>query len=381
MEVELLKTPLAIGRLRADWERLFQARRHQPSTSFEWTSALLDHHIGPRDEPMLLVFRDDDQVFALQPLVRETHRFLGFPLVGLHALAERSGTHSDLLCQELDESMIESLIKNCHSITPGWDYMRYGRVLEDSDFDHALAGVTRRLGLLAHVKLEQPSFFLTLPDSFDKYLRERSGKFRNHLRRMERKLNARGRVRFWKLEAPDGFHEAYDALLSVELASWKHEHGTAISAIDHQRRFYCELAKGTLKADRLHLTLLELDGKPVAYNLGIVSAQQYFYLKTSFHEAFRQDGVATVSRARLLQMLIDEGVKEFDFPGEPYEWERQWTTEMRWHRSVLICNKTAMGRLYHSMTSLRDSLRKAGRKRKVEYCDPRSLKAPVDTRS
>lgn len=381
MEVELLHPPLAMADLHAEWEQLFRARRHEPSTSFEWTSALFAHHIGPGDEPMLLVLRDGGQIRALLPLVRETHRFLGFPLVGMCALAEGSGTHSDLLCQQLDDGMIESAIMNCHAIAPAWDYMRFSRVLEGSELDHALVGAMPRLGLLTHVKLEQPSFFLRLPDRFDEYLRARSGKFRNHLRRMEKKLNARGRVRFWKLETPGGFHEAYDALLSVELASWKHEHGTAISVIDHQRRFYRELAKGALMADRLHLTVLELDGKPVAYNLGIVSGQRYFYLKTSFHEAFRQDGVATVSRARLLRMLIDEGVKDFDFPGEPYEWERQWTTELRWHRSVLICNRTAMGRLYHSMISLRDSLRKTDRQRKVAYCDPRSLKAPVETRS
>lgn len=376
MEIEMRHPPLTMDGLQVEWEQLFRARRHEPSMSFEWTSALLDHHIGPRDEALLLVFRDGGQIRALLPLVRETHRFFGFPLVRLRALAERSGTHSDLLCETLDDDIMESAVKNCHAIAPAWDYIRFSRVIEGSELDHALAGAIPRLGLLAHVKLEQPSFFLRLPDCFDEYLRARSGKFRNHLRRMEKKLDARGRVRFWKLETLNGFQDAYEALLSVERASWKHEHGTAISTIDHQRRFYRELANGALNAGRLHLTVLELDGKPVAYNFGIVSGQQYFYLKTSFHEAFRQDGVATVSRARLLQMLIDEGVKAFDFPGEPYEWERQWTTELRWHRSVLICNRTTMGRLYYSATILRDSLRKTDRERRIAYFDPRSLKAP-----
>jgi len=147
----------------------------------------------------------------------------------------------------------------------------------------------------------------------------------------------------------------------VEKVSWKHKHGTAISAVAHQRGFYHDMARGALDAGRLHLTFLQLDHLPVSYNLGLVSHGQYHYLKTSFHEAYRSRGVATISRAHLIRILIDEGIKEFDFPGEPYKWEAQWTDKLRWHRSVLVYNKTVMGRVYRTLTSLRDRVRRTPR--------------------
>ena len=156
----------------------------------------------------------------------------------------------------------------------------------------------------------------------------------------------------------------------------KHKHGTAISAIPHQIAFYRELIGGAYKAGRLHLTFLVLNDKPVAYNLGVVSNGCYYYLKTSFNEAYRHLGVASVCRARLIRMLIDEGLENFDFPGEPYEWEKQWTRNLRWHRSFTIYNKTSMGYLIRMITYVTHFLRRSSINREVVYHDPNTIKPP-----
>lgn len=377
IQIELLQSPACLSGFQADWERLFNSGPHEASTSFEWTEALRKHHLNRNDEFLLLVGRQDQRVFAFVPLVCEKLRLGGLPLTSLRVISERSNTHSDLLCDKLDESMMEALLEVCRKQVRTWDVMRFTRVLEGSALDRALAGALPQSGLGARFRLEPPSFFLPLPDTFDEYLRARSGKFRNYLWRMEKGLQTGGQVRFIKISAPEVFSQAYEDLLNVEKASWKHGHGTAISAVSHQMGFYYDMAKGALNAGRLHLTFLQLDHLPIAYNLGLVSHGRYHYLKTSFHEAYRRRGVATISRARLVQMLIEEGIKEFDFPGEPYKWEAQWTKELRWHRSVVVYNKTVMGRLYRTLTGIRDRVRQRAPERTVAYCDPKALRAPA----
>lgn len=376
MDVELLQDVRDISGFKTDWEQLFKIRAHEPSTSYEWTKALLDHHLIQGDEPLLMVCRQEQKIIALLLLVREKLRLGGLPLIGLRALAERSNTHSDLLCARLDEQLVEALIEKCRSGGVAWDYLRFTRVLENSVLDRALLSVLHRSNLRSRFRIEPPSFFLVLPDSFDNYLRQRSGKFRNHLRRMEKSLGTKAVISFTKVEALDTFAAAYDSLLAVERASWKQAHGTAISAVPHQTYFYHQLAKDALMAGRLHLTFLRLDGLPVAYNLGLVTHDCYYYLKTSFHEHYRRQGAATVSRARLIRMLIEEGVQEFDFPGEPYEWERQWADELRWHRSVVIYGNTFMGRLFTAASSIRSILRGSNTRRSLVYCDPKNLRSP-----
>jgi|GEM_PF-2808269 len=376
IHIELLQPPVCLSRFQTDWERLFKAGPHEPSTSFEWTEALREHHLNGNDEFVLLVGRQDQRVCALVPLVRERLSLSGLPLTSLRVISERSNTHSDLLCEKLDESMMEALLEGFRTEARPWDVMRFTRVLEGSALDCALTGALQRSGVSARFRLEPPSFFLPLPDTFDRYLRTRSGKFRNYLRRMEKGLQTGGQVRFIKISAPEVFSQAYEDLLNVEKASWKHGHGTAISTVSHQMGFYYDMAKGALNAGRLHLTFLKLDHLPVAYNLGLLTHGRYHYLKTSFHEAYRRLGVATISRARLIRMLIDEGIREFDFPGEPYEWEAQWTEELRWHRSVVVYNKTVMGRLYRTLTGISDKLRRIPPEHTVAYCDPKALRAP-----
>ena len=70
-----------------------------------------------------------------------------------------------------------------------------------------------------------------------------------------------------------------------------------------------------------------LDGRPIAFNLGLVHGACYYYLKTSYDQALNQAGAATVFRARLVERLMAEGVRVLDFPGAPYQWEEQWADE------------------------------------------------------
>jgi CelD/BcsL family acetyltransferase involved in cellulose biosynthesis len=213
------------------------------------------------------------------------------------------------------------------------------------------------------------SYFLELPASFDEYLAARSGKFRNYLKRVERKISAETAVTVTDYVAADEVDRAYDMLLEIERASWKHQHGTAISAVPHQVGFYRDLCQGAAARGRLHLQVLSLGGRPAAYNLGYVHDSTYSYLKTSYREVWRQLGVATWLRAQLIRSLIERGLRFMDFPAEPYEWERQWTETVRWHKKVALFNATPVG----VGLSLAERLRRdKTAERSVSHIDPRS---------
>ena len=378
IDIQLQPAPESFSGFKDELERLFMARQQEPSTSFEWTEALRAHHLDGDDEFLLLMGRREHRLCLFIPMVREQLRIGWLPLINLRVIWERYNTHSDLLCECLNERAVEILLEGCQKVNPRWDVMRFTRVLENSDLDRAFSRVLPCSGLRFRSRLEPPSFFLRLPDSLELYLQGRSSKFRNYLSRMEKKLRALGSVRFVKHTSREKFSDAYNALLSVELASWKHEHGTAISAVPHQTTFYRELSREAQNSGRLHLTFLMLSDLPVAYNLGMISNGRYYYLKTSFNEIYRPQGVATVCRARLIRMLIEEGLKEFDFPGEPYEWEKQWTHDLRWHRSFTIYNKTGMGFLYSTIGFIHNWLHRKSRKRNVEYHEPLSMRPHPD---
>lgn len=359
--------------LKADWDRLMASGEHEPSVSFEWTAALFESHVREHDEIVFVILKRAGAVIGIVPLVLRSMRKLGRTLITAFPVSELSNTHSDLLVEEVSEPVLAALVDALYRRELRWDVFGMTRFLEARSLGAMWSGVLRRRWRLFEYSREQPSFFLTLDRSFDGYLQQRSGSFRNALKRIERKLMRRGTVEIRSQNDFSDAEAAYDALLSVEQQSWKQGQGTSIAAVSHQEAFYRSLCRQASRKSRIHLGFLYLDGRPVAYNLGLIENGTYYYLKTSYDQAERPFSPATFLRAKLVEELIGCGVKYVDFPAEPYEWERQWTDEVRWHRSLTLFAPSAGGIGYCAYRKVK-SLCRGNANQSINYVNPRDLK-------
>ncbi len=359
--------------LRADWDALFAGRDHQPSASWEWTQAALAHH-RQRDDALFLIrgVRAGAAV-ALVPLVLRRVHVMRQPVTLLAPLTDEYNTHSDWLLAEPSAAVVDGVLDTLLALEASWDCFRMARLLEDDPLTATLRDALTRRRLLHHDRRGDPSYFLALPASYGAYLSARSSKFRNYLKRIERKLESLGRVAVHELTSTGDFDAAYEQLLDIERASWKQNHGTAVTAVPRQIGFYRDLGRDALARGRLHLQWLTLDGRPIAHNFGYVHAGTYFYLKTSFDETLKSVSPATYLRARLIDGLIGRGVGQFDFPGAPYEWERQWTDTVRWHRVVTLFSGTVRSRALEFVERLRHAVPPPAA---VCHQDARAQKAP-----
>lgn len=371
---EIVRPPASIEGLRADWDRLYRASGREPSVSYEWSRAILRNHLAGRDDWFVVVLRRAGEIAGLVPMMTSRDRLLGRSVTTLQPIQEKYNTHSDLLLADDSPELIGAWLDALAGHRE-WDLLQMTRVLEHGALSTALSGELARRRATCRWRLERPSFHLPLPASYTAYLAQRSGKLRNYLKRAEKKLAAEGALEFTRVDATGDFAAAYEDLLAIERDSWKHEHGTAISTIAHQEGFYRELSESALASGMLHLTFLRLGGAPIAYNLGLVAGRWYFYLKTSYRTQYRPHGAASVGRARLIEQLIAEGCTALDFPGEPYEWEQQWTDDVRWHRSLLLFNGTLAGRALGLIVSARDRLRPRKEDRRIVFADARALRA------
>jgi CelD/BcsL family acetyltransferase involved in cellulose biosynthesis len=369
-----------IASLQAAWEGIFLARANEPSTSFEWTSAMLRHHAAG-DQCLLMRLTRDGRDVGFVPLLALTSKILGQPLTTLAPISELSNTHSDLLVSEANADVVEAFVSELFQLGVRWDRLRLSKLLEDNPLLDLLERSLRRRGALFHLRQGQPAYVLRLPASFDEYLAERSAKFRNFLKRLERRIHTVGDPQVITLTDAAMFDRLYEDLLRIERASWKQEHGTSITAVARQTGFYREMSRGALAAGRLHLHMLMLGGVPVAYDLGYIVGNGYYYLKTSYDHSQRHVSPATFLRARLIEELIGRGITLFDFPGEPYDWERQWTENVRWHKTLSVYPATVKGRVLAGIDRLR---RRSNSERVVRHIDPRALRPtpemPADAR-
>jgi CelD/BcsL family acetyltransferase involved in cellulose biosynthesis len=375
IQAEILRPPLALDDLRAAWDALYARSGREPSLSFAWSRAILRNHLAGRDDWFIVVLRRAGRIAGLVPMLTSRERLLGRPVTILQPIQEKYNTHSDLLFEDDGAELVGAWLDAIRSRQVAWDLLRMSRLLEHGAFAASLAGELERRRARCRWRLERPSFHLPLPATYDGYLAQRSGKLRNYLKRAEKKLAAEGAVTFTRVRPDAPIADAYADLLAVERDSWKHGHGTAISTVAHQEGFYRELAETAQPSGMLHLTFLRLDGVAIAYNLGLVSAAGYAYLKTSYRHAYRAYGAASIGRARLIEQLVAEGAPALDFPGEPYEWEQQWTDDVRWHRSLLLFNRTLAGQAIALMLGARQWLRPVPEDRRLVFVDARALRA------
>lgn len=333
--------------LKSDWDRLMDRVESEPSVSWEWTAALMESHVQETDEVVFIILKRLGAVIGIVPVILRPLKQLGQTFITAFPASELSNTHSDLLIEEVSEPILTAMTDALYRQGLRWDVFGMTRLLEDRPLGALWCGVLRKRWALLTFTREQPSFFLPLDGSFEGYLKQRSASFRNALKRVQRKLKSRGKVEILNQHHFATIEEAYQALLAIEQRSWKQDHGTAISAVSHQTVFYRQLSELASRKNWLHLRFLYLDDHPVAYNLGLLVKQRYFYLKTSYTHAERPLHPSTFLRSHLIEELIGQGVKEFDFPAEPYEWERQWTEDTRWHRSLTLFGRSPKGVAYY----------------------------------
>lgn len=358
-----------LASLQSRWDELFLLRPNEPSTSFEWVSAMARHHVRPNDRCFIVRLEQDRNIVGIVPLVARALKVMGRRITLVGPLTEEYNTHSDLLLRSTDENLVRAFVRALGQLPMKWDCFRMARLLEESPLTSMLQRCLHEGGHRVGIRDGLPAYVLSLPGSYDDYLEARSAKFRNYLKRTERKILSSGAVDVFELRPQDEFDGAYSTLLQVEQASWKQLHGTSISAVERQTRFYRDFCAAALGRGRLHLQWLTLDARPVAYNLGYVTDGGYHYLKTSYDHAYRAVSPATFLRARLIESLINRGVQQLDFPGEPYEWERQWTDDIRWRTVLTVYSGTLSGRILGIVERLR--YRKPA-ERRVQHVDPRA---------
>jgi CelD/BcsL family acetyltransferase involved in cellulose biosynthesis len=374
IETEIRRAPFSLDDLKGDWDALYGRSGREPSISFEWSRALVRSRAADR-RCFLVILRRAGQVVGLVPMMKERERLFGRPVTVLQPMEDKYATHSDLLLEGDDPELVGAWLDAIARPAAGkWDVLQLSRLLEERQLVGVLRSELTRRRASHRWRLEPPSFYLPLPDTYQAYLASRSGKLRNYLKRAEKKLAAEGVVTFTRVQPGDSLDRAYEELLEIERDSWKHERGTSISTAKNQEGFYRDLVEAAGQAGTLHLTFLRLGGVAIAHNLGLVSDGHYFYSKTSYRHAYRPQGAASIGRARLIELLIAEGCTALDFPGEPYEWEQQWTDTVRWHQSLLMFNRTLIGRAVGLTNRVRDYFQPPSQERKIVFSEGRAAK-------
>jgi CelD/BcsL family acetyltransferase involved in cellulose biosynthesis len=154
-------------------------------------------------------------------------------------------------------------------------------------------------------------------DSWDDFLQEGGGNFRQQVRRFPRRLAGLGTVSYRLASDPALLERDLDTLFHLHRQRW----GGVETPFLLAASFHREFASYALDQGWLRLWLLEVDGRPVAAEYGFRFAAAESFYQSGREPAFRKQSVGFILLAHAVREALADGIGEFRFlrGGEEYK--------------------------------------------------------------
>jgi CelD/BcsL family acetyltransferase involved in cellulose biosynthesis len=188
--------------------------------------------------------------------------------------------------------------------------------------------------------------YVPVEGTWDDFERSRlSGDGRSTLRNRRRRLMAEGALAVEVTGGQTDLGRRLEEGFEVEARSWKGEAGTAIDSRPDTRRFYTQIARWAADRGFLQLAFLRVEGRPVAFELGIEDGGACYTLKGGYDRAFAHGAPGRLLLVELLARTFAHGLERYEFLGQEEPWKQEWTDTCRERAVVQVFGGGWMGRL------------------------------------
>jgi CelD/BcsL family acetyltransferase involved in cellulose biosynthesis len=290
---------------RADWDSLALEDGNLFAT-YEWACAWWRHLAGDASPAIAACRRPDGSTAGLLPLATRRERGLRIAQLIGHGPSDRLAP----ICAPADRPPVADALRR-HLTATGCDLFIGDQMPADEGWGRALGATT--------LEREQSPVLSIDGVDWDQFLAARSRNFRQQVRGRERKLAARGELRFRLSEDPERLDDDLRTLFDLHQARW--QDGGSAAFAEPLREMHRDFAGAAQARGWLRLWLLELDGRPLAAWYGFRFADcEWFYQSGRSPEASAEN-VGFVLLAHTVHEAMNDGMREYRLlrGGEDYK--------------------------------------------------------------
>jgi len=317
------------------WDDLMRrAGCSSPFMSWAWHRAWLD--TAPSEEAAaneVLALHDvDGSLQAILPIQRCRMRFRGVSVRAVTWAIGDIGCPDELDVPLLPDADLPALTSALEALP--WDIIVLPNLAAEAQNARRLATTLAGRGHGVRVEPLWSCPQLELPSRWDDYLSQLSANRRQILRRKERSLSRDHAVSLVDYDAQT-LDEGWRHLLELHERRWSGAGGGAFHqprALSLQRQFAGEMAR----QQRLWLTTLNVDGRPVAAWYGFVSADTVYFYQGGRDPHWQRESVGLVLMSSMIQRAIAQGYRKFNFLRGDDEYKRAWTPAPRATEELVV---------------------------------------------
>ena len=153
-----------------------------------------------------------------------------------------------------------------------------------------------------------PRAVLDRRENYEIFARDHLGKNRRKgLQRQRNRLSDLGRLAYRSAQDGDALTTATEAFLSLEAAGWKGRRGTALVNDPRSEAFARALFGAAAEPVGVRADWLDLDNRPIAVSLALVSGGTAWLLKTAYDETLRKCAPGLVLEDEIVRAMHAEG--------------------------------------------------------------------------
>ena len=305
-----------------EWNELAM-RVGNPFLSTDWLISWWDHF--GTGSPVVIVLKDGEGRMTGGAFCHRTRFRIESPanLGSMHG-------HWDVLARSDDAR--RDVWRALARLAPGRLYL--AGLLEDTRETDIARETLAGEGFEIYRRGGSPCPYLLLPDCWETLLAGVSRNLRSQVGRRERALQKVGELRFRTVTGGPEMPSALEHMFRLEASGWKARKGSAILNDPAVEGLYRSFASRASERGWLRLYLLELDGEPIAADLGGAFGRTGLLIKTGFDEDHGRLSPGLVLRAKVLQASIEEGLELYDFLAGAQPYKLRWGAQIR-HRVKL----------------------------------------------
>lgn len=179
-----------------------------------------------------------------------------------------------------------------------------------------------------------------LPDSTDKYLKKLPVSFRKNTIRARRQLLDSGTLKL-ELAAKENLDEYIAWLFRLHNASWEFRNLPGLLHESELQNFHRDAAVDLLSQGILRLYALKHDDKIIAAVYSLIRNNKLYYYIGGFDPSVAKYSPGSVILLEIIEHVISEGVREFDFLRGREDYKYKWNAEDK-NNYRLFIRKTAL---------------------------------------
>ena len=333
-QVTEIQSPNELVQYRVEWETLLANTLHSSFfDTHEWLSTWLDFFW--KDRPIAFLFvRLGGTLIALMPLLSDESGELWCR----HSLTlpiNPFATRADLIG---DNTAVGPIGEICSYLCETRRTVRLG--LQSIEAASRLLPAIEKVAYCQQLRIRTSRTkgcpIVRILGDWDGYLASRAKHVRSEIRRKRRKLDQAGVVRLRTVSSADDSRAAMKDILRIEQKSWKEDNQTSFTAVSGLAEFYGTLSLRCALQGWLRTFILYLDNVPVAHMVGMVYRNEYYALKTSFDENYRDLSPGSVLVAYALEHAFAARLSVFDFLGWPSRWKNELANDVREHMNICV---------------------------------------------